>query len=279
MISACCLGLSVTGSAAEVWAPGVSTAGGWVDYNKAVVNDGVWADTGMCWAASASNVLSWWYKQQNKTNTVGDPWYVYRAVYGNVGSTPSYALNWWINGVTNSWGDVTTPTGYDVDGWATVEGKENGEWPYGAFLSSDYDTSLHPIDVASNANDSDGRSLTFGILDALASGYALSLSVYSEAGNFQVAHAITLWGAEYTGEGDNRHITKMWITDSDDGVEQLVEYSVSSKDAGVALSNGTLSGSLIRYAAGMQVDVVPEPATATLSLLALAALASVRRRK
>lgn len=103
--------------------------GGRVDYNKAVVNDGVLADTGMCRAASASNVLSWWYKQQNKTNTDGDPWYVYRAVYSNVGSTPSYALNWWINGVTNSWGDVTTPTGYDVDGWATVEGKENGEWP------------------------------------------------------------------------------------------------------------------------------------------------------
>ncbi|MBQ3526863.1 MAG: hypothetical protein IJA63_11380 [Akkermansia sp.] len=65
MISACCLGLSVTGSAAEVWAPGGSTA----------------------WGGG------------------------------------------WINGVTNSWGDVTTPTGYDVDGWATVEGKENGEWP------------------------------------------------------------------------------------------------------------------------------------------------------
>ena len=89
-----------------------------------------------------------------------------------------------------------------------------------------------------------------------------------------MAHAITLWGAEYTGEGNDRTITKMRITDSDDGSSKPVEYSI-------AFSSGTMSGSLIRYAAGMRTDpeLVPEPATATLSLLALAALAARRRRR
>lgn len=279
--------------AAEVWAPGVSRTGGWVDYNKGPVNDGIWADTGMCWAASASNVISWWNKWNtssltSSTNTPGAPWEVFRAVYGNVGSTPTYAYEWWIDGKKDEWGDTVEPSGYDETGFTTIEDKSNGSWPYGAFLNGAeytsvkvYDTAAHPILVGSNPNDTNGRAITLGILDALEAGYALSLSAYSEAGNFQVAHAITLWGVEYTGEGDERTITKMWITDSDDGKSQLVEYSISSKDAGIAFSSGTMSGSLIRYAAGMWTDpkLVPEPASATLGLAALMMLCARRRRK
>lgn len=279
-----------TASAAEVWAPGVSRDGGWVDYNKGPVNDGVWADTGMCWAASASNVIKWWNGQNKSALTSAtaheDPWTVFRSVYQNIGSTPTYAFEWWIDGKRNQWGDLSHPAGYDESGFPTIENTNNSIWPYGAFLNGEdyttvkvYDTTAHPILVGSNPDDTNGRAITLGILNAMEAGYALSLSAYSEAGNFQVAHAITLWGAEYTGEGDNRTITKMWITDSDDGKEQLVEYSISSKEAGIAFSSGTMSGSLIRYAAGMQSAIVPEPATATLSLLALASLAARRRRK
>lgn len=45
---------------AQAWAPGVSASSGWYDYNKAVINDGAMADTAMCWAASSSNLISWW---------------------------------------------------------------------------------------------------------------------------------------------------------------------------------------------------------------------------
>ena len=51
---------ALTAPAAEVWAPGVSIDGGWYDYHKTGSNDGTMADTAMCWAASASNVISWW---------------------------------------------------------------------------------------------------------------------------------------------------------------------------------------------------------------------------
>lgn len=267
--------------AAELWAPGVSRADGWVDYNKAAPTDTLGTDSGMCWAASSANIIKWWMNNSADSLTSitvpQDPWYVFRAVYGDVGGTPNYGLGWYINGVTNQWGDLTTPEGYYKDGFATIEDKSNAAWPYGAFLSSVYDTSLNGIRVAANPGDTDGRALTLGILNAMEAGYALSLSAYGEAGNWTVAHAITLWGVEYTGEGDERVITKMWVTDSDDGKEQLVEYAMASKGSSLAFAGGTMSGATIRYADGMRV--IPEPATATLSLLALAGLAARRRRK
>lgn len=273
----------VLSSAAEVWAPGVSASGGWYDYNKSEADSAYGTVAGMCWAASSSNIIKWW-QDQNKDSLPSivpavDPWLVFQTVYSDVGSTPTYGINWWINGVTDNKGDLTTPTGYDSSGFPEFENKENSEWPYGNFLSSVYDTGTYKIQVGSNPNDTDGRTISLNILDALESGYALSLSAYSEAGNSNVAHAITLWGAEYTGEGDNRTITKMWITDSDDAKDELIEYTISSKEAGIAFSNGTLSGSLIRYAAGMRSIPEPAAATATLSLLLLCGLTTRRRRR
>lgn len=120
--------------------------------------------------------------------------------------------------------------------------------------------------------------MTLNIIDAMESGYALSLSAYSEAGNYQLAHAYTLWGLEYEGTGDDRRITKMWVTDSDDGIERLVEYDIYTKENSLAFT----TGAEIRYADGLwtlPTASIPEPTTATLSLLALAGLLTRRRRR
>lgn len=143
--------------AAEVWAPGVSQTGGWVDYNKGPVNDGMMADTGMCWAASASNVISWWntWNASSLTSTAakpGDPWEVFRKVYQNIGSTPTYAYEWWIDGKKNEWDEVVLPSGFDADGFGSIEDKSNASWPYGGFLSGVYSTAEHAIQVGSNPN-------------------------------------------------------------------------------------------------------------------------------
>ena len=133
---------------------------------------------------------------------------------------------------------------------------------------------------------------------------AISLSIYSdgpvdEAGN-RLAHAITLWGVEY----ENGVLSKLWLTDSDDYTEKLFSVSVTLDEK----ANKIYLGSLItekdgetltdpyyygKYGKNVFIglifaletseianwQLVPEPATATLSLLALAALAARRRRK
>lgn len=302
--------------AAEVWAPGVSQAGGWVDTNKSRVDSGMWADTSMCWAASASNVISWWSKWNSATLTLAtsasvaahkDPWTVFRAVYENEGINPTYGLTWWIGGIYDDFGNITQPSHYDATNFPTYIDPETSKpyaWEYGAFLNGNkydtlakrlYDTEAHPVEVASNPNNTDGRALSLSIIETMSAGYALSLSVYNDAGNAGVAHAVTLWGLEYEGEGDDRIITRMWITDSDDSTTtgQLVEYAMdNSKPTCLAFKGldtngdgiygeaGLLNSATIGYVAGMWVDpnLVPEPATAALSLLGMAALAARRRR-
>lgn len=73
----------------------------------------------------------------------------------------------------------------------------------------------------------------------------MSLFLKSDVGS--LAHAITLWGVEYAEDG---RVSKLWITDS--------RHGVASSPVGQTRSR--------------------EPTTATVSLLALAALASRRHR-
>ena len=127
---------------------------------------------------------------------------------------------------------------------------------------------------------------------------AISLGVLSETADSElddevIAHALTLWGVEYDGDGN---LTEIWLTDSDDYENQLFAVSVTldeeagkiylgeQNDEGVFESdygnNVYIAGI---YALNMEEartwTLVPEPTTATLSLVALAAMAMRRRRK
>ena len=110
------------------------------------------------------------------------------------------------------------------------------------------------------------------------SGYALVLSANS--------HALTLWGVEYEEPANGIVITKARVTDSDDKTNQLVEsseFSVKSGSDGNAVAMkqpayGEGTSFVYDAISGMRTDVVipepsismvPEPTTATLSLLAL----------
>ena len=110
-----------------------------------------------------------------------------------------------------------------------------------------------------------------------------------------LAHAITLWGVEY----ENGELVRIWLTDSDDVVERTDEnrlFSVSVIMDGdknmIYLDDDPGDGAIYCQEYGHDVFIaeilsikpseaatwsVPEPATATLSLLALAALAARRR--
>ena len=272
--------------AAEAWAPGVSRDGGWVDYDKDAVNKPYMDDEGMCWAA-ASNVITWWQNRNaelltSTTLPTHNAWDVYRLVYLNIGGVPSNAFNWYINGIsTDQYGVPQYGFGSVMDAEVYDNTKEyNIQWYFdGGFLSDVYSTAENPITLA--VGNSDSYAMCRRIVDALESGYALVLSAS--------AHALTLWGVEYEETDKGIVITKAWVTDSDDDQNALIEsseFSVKSSEDGnaVAMKLPTYGdGTSFVYSAvsGMRTsdNIVPEPTTATLSLLALVGLAARRRCK
>lgn len=217
--------------AGEVWAPGVSQSSGWVDYNKdrgsAPGND----DSLMCWAASSSNIITWWQSRQNGTMPdsvpTATPWDVFRTITTDSGSNPRYALGWYVNGsdVGSYWQ------------WDTTNSKQ---YETGGFLQSVYCTADNPVYIA-NRNTSAGNTYAqaAALVGALQSGYAMTLEVgiAGTTGNVPSSHAITLWGLKYDTDKDgNISITGAYITDSDDSHKGLVSCSVKLSENSIILT-------------------------------------------
>ena len=267
--------------AAEVWAPGVSRDGGWYDYHKSGSNDGPMADTAMCWAASASNVISWWQNLNSfsletsvpKNEAVFD---TFRGVFTNGGGKAKYAYDWWIN--TGSW---LAPSG---SGWASIDKgmpEEYNAYTNGGFIYGLYDTTDYPITIATSSNNP--YAYSEAVVKAIGSGYALTLSVE----NSGVAHAYTLWGAEYEITDNGYELTAVWLTNSDDIYnepqlyrEEVICTYVAAKDSGSVAFDGNMGATLMEVS-GLRVDpaLIPEASSAALGLVALVALLHKRRRR
>lgn len=130
------------------------------------------------------------------------------------------------------------------------------------------------------------------IVDQFSEGMPISLSLASVGGTLTLGHAVTLWGVEYE-EDENGDITlsALWLTDSDDYKTALQKIAVKYAGETIYLidyTNNTAYGDVyLESACGINISEsdtwnlvsIPEPATASLSLLALAALAARRRRK
>lgn len=267
----------VLSDAAEVWAPGVSRESGWVDFNKEN-SSGIFSDMAMCWAASASNVITWW--QAQNTGKLSDltlptetAWDVFRTVYKDIGTTPNYGYNWWINGVSDY-----DETKMDTD--TDVETKESASWYLGGFLKDVYDTSEYAIRIASGNSNSYDFSRT--IVEALRNGYALSISAY-DGGS---AHAYTLWGVAYDETDAGLVLTKAYITNSDDKKTALLERDIIFKATdgahSVSFVDETVPDTALawQYLDGMRTIAIPEPSAFGLiaATIALSCVASRRRK-
>ena len=115
-----------------------------------------------------------------------------------------------------------------------------------------------------------------------------------------LAHAITLWGVEYTQSGN---LAKLWVTDSDDQSAESYYDELFSIDVAAGANTkvyfneegeiGYYEFMAMQGISGIHIygvssicpsacacwQLVPEPATSTLALLALTALATRHRRR
>ncbi len=222
-----------------VWAPGVTSESGSFDYVKERGSEYTNDDSKMCWAASASNIISWW-QTQNAANLSGvnlptnkdtSPWDIFRILCKNDGGNPSYAFNWWINGNTNG-------IPWDADNTKLYQ-----QWEKGGFLKDVYSTSVVPTFIAGSNSSSDTHKAA-AIVGALQDGFALTLEVgTSGESGVPSSHAITLWGVEYkVDDKGNIQLTQAYITDSDDGADGIVTCSVKQSEGSIFLT--PLSGDL-----------------------------------
>lgn len=307
------LSVAPTLSADTLWVSGVNQTDGWYDINKTIANEN---DDELCFAAAATNLITWWQNQLPAT-PAGVPqsneaiWARYLAgsntdAPGDVGA----AVQWWLTGVYIPENDTEHQRSlYGNDGYAASSQFDAFEGYYykdylfplaDAFASQyiNYDTALRSrytdeflafMHFRGEADD-----VSSNILYAIQNDMGVAVGLAADTGN--LAHAITLWGVDYS---DTEGITRLWLTDSDDA-----QYGYNEDDGlfsvGVTQRNGKLyfneddndwyanidaKGVYVNHIYALNPAAasdwglsVPEPATATLSLMALMGLAARRRR-
>lgn len=180
----------------ELWLDGVSFKGGWYDINKTWNGDGK-----LCWAAAASNIINWWqdrYVLPPGTPTGSAVWSTFKNSFENEGSSPQYAMEWWLSKTYQPQGDSR------YYGYAQNTNASTGGYYQSVFNAA------QAAGLVSSYEKSGGYSEE--ILNRLNAGYGLTLSIGDTTGGTR--HAITLWGVEY--DDVTSQLTKMYVTDSDD---------------------------------------------------------------
>ncbi len=308
-----CALLSVvpTLTADTLWVSGVNQTNGWYDINKTIANEN---DDQLCFAAAATNLITWWQNQLPAT-PAGVPqsneaiWARYLAGSNtDAAGDVAAAVQWWLTGVyipTNNTEYLRSSYGVGASSQLTAfEGYYYKDYIFPlahAYASQyiNYDTALRNaytdefrafMHFRAEAND-----LSSNILYAIQNGMGVAVGLAADTGN--LAHAITLWGVDYS---DTEGITALWLTDSDDaqyGIHEdsgLFSVAVTEKNGRLYLDeesegnwyvDSKTSGVYVNHIYALNPAAasdwglpVPEPATATLGLMALMGLAARRRR-
>jgi hypothetical protein len=183
-------GMTGVAGAAPVYVYDGGPGGTWSDVNKLWDSD----DDLMCWAAGASNVLSWTeWDGGASLSAAGDIFDEFKFYWDDAVGNAVFAHDWWFTGRDNDaygWGKDYPDDGggfYDVTLFESNINAHNFQPPTEAILYNDVNASM-------------GITLTID-----------KPGLYS--------HTVTLWGID-------TEANQLWITDSDDVVtNNLVMYS------------------------------------------------------
>lgn len=156
-------------------------------------------DSQMCWAATASNVLTWGGWQVPQFHNEELIFEEFEARWADKRGWEEYALRWWFDGTDPGGGRIDVPGGGNY--WSS-------------YTFSNY---YKPMNASANQMEKLDQDL--------ANGYASILLVRGI--NHSGAHVITAWGYDYHYEGTQKKYDAVWVTDSDDGVNDLRRYPVS----------------------------------------------------
>ena len=290
--------LAPSARAAEVWVPGVSMAGGYIDINKSgdIFNG---PDSKMCWAATASNVIAWWQSKAAASaipagtpRTQAEIYKAFTDSFNNFGRGTDVAWEWYFGGCDLVAGNYEND--FKVEDPKTSSGRYWEDYVKDAVGWTDEGLPdwIEFDNLEDLSDDQRYAKNAAGVLaDMLATGpVALSIANGNNP-NYASGHAITLWGIEYEGE----LLTKIYVTDSDDYLTSIVPRDVTFVETPVdASSDGktpawtknsytiNLGGTatLSSWSALALPVPVPEPsAFGLLAGLGALALAGTRRRR
>lgn len=196
-----------------LWAAGVTRESGWNDINKTGP-----AESGFCWGIAAANLLAWWQEQHPTEVPPGTPrgkdiWQVFRQAFSNEGSDPDQGIRWWFSG---EYTPLLPERSARIINPAAGGYYKQHPWVQGEDISK-------RLLYSGRSDTVTAHSLTQALHCGFRQGDAFWIGVYYYRPNgHRYTHSLNVWGIDYhTREEGAPCITAIYMTDSDDGLQQL----------------------------------------------------------